>query len=261
MRGRDSCSHQVYHEYMANSGISLARYFRRYRIRTVEGFRTAALEKVASAFNAIAEEADAVAKAKFEHLRSMPVDDETDIAEWATHHGMEYYETMSGVRQGVLNLLTVGLHHLFEQQQVHFLWSELAPGRGEEKRYQAAELERRLTDLGIDCRSFPCARKLYELKTAANTIKHGAGPSANTLATLRPDLLEDPTLANNGSAEKGPSGSVPARVLGSSLLTPLAGSDIYVSERDLSDWCAAVIAYWEELYAILDEQQHHQADR
>ena len=238
----------------------MARYFHRYRIRAVEGFRTGALEKVASAFNSIAEEADAAAKAKFERLRSMPVDDETDIAEWATHHGMEYYETMSGVRQGVLNLLTVGLHHLFEQQQLSFLRSELAPGPGEEGKYQAAELEARLADLGIDCRSFRCAGKLYELKTAANTIKHGAGPSAKTLGTLRPDLFEDPALASCGSAEKGISGSVPARVLGSSLLTPLAGSDIYVSERDLSDWCAVVIAYWEELSAMLDERQR-QADR
>ena len=244
-----------------NSGISLARYLHRYRIRTVEGFRTGALEKVASAFNSIAEEADAAAKAKFDRLRSMPVDNDIDIAEWATHHGMEYYETMSGVRQGVLNLLAVGLHHLFEQQQLSFLRSELAPGPRGEGEYQAAELERRLADLGIDCRSFRFTGKLYELKTAANTIKHGAGPSAKTLGTLRPDLFEDPALASCGSAEKGVSGSVSAtRVLGSSLLTPLAGSDIYVSERDLSDWCAAVIAYWEELSAMLDERQR-QADR
>ena len=243
-----------------NSHIDLAPYFRRWRVRAIEGFRAGALEKVAPAFNSIAEEADAAAKAEFERLGSMP-NDEIDIAEWATHHGTEYYETMSGVRQGVLNLLAVGLHHLFEQQQLSFLRFELAPGPAEKGVLQATELDRRLAKRGIDCRSFRGADKLYELRKAANAIKHGAGPSAKELATHRPDLFKDPAVASCGPAENGVSGSGPARALGSSPLEPLAGSDIYVSERDLSDWCAAVIAYWEELSTMLDEQDRRQADR
>ena len=61
------------------------------------------LEKVAPAFAGIAEEADAAAQAELEHLRSMPAGPDSsidmgDVAEWATDHGIEYYETMSGVR-------------------------------------------------------------------------------------------------------------------------------------------------------------------
>ena len=63
------------------------------------------------------------AEAEFDRLGSMPADPDVsinlgDIAHWATEHGIEYYETMLAVRQGMVNLLAVGLHHLFEQQQL-----------------------------------------------------------------------------------------------------------------------------------------------
>ena len=162
---------------------------------------------------------------------------------------------MSGVRQGVLNLLAVGLHHLFEQQQLFFLRRELA--RDDEGALRVAELERRLARLGIDCRSFRSADKLYELWKAANAIKHGAGPAAKELAALRPDLFENPVLAKYG-LRNGVLGSGRAAVLASSLSAPLAGDDLYISERDLADWCAAVVDYWEELSTMLDEQHRRQ---
>ena len=235
------------------SDISLAPYLRQNRVRTIEGFRAAAVEKVAVVFNSIAQEADAAAKAEFERLGSMSVHDETYIAECATERGINYYETMSGVRQGVLNLLAVGLHHLLEQQQLSCLRWELGGGPGDERALQPADFEQRLADLRIDCRSFGCAAKLYELRTAANAIKHGAGHSARTLATLRPDLFRDPALATCEPAAGSASGSGSGRALRSSPLQPLAGSDIYVTERDLSDWCGAMIAYWQELSKTLDE--------
>ena len=182
-------------------------------IRMIEGYRAGALEKVATAFSGIAEEADAAAEAEFERLGSMPTDDEIDmgaVAEWSTEYGIQYYETMLGVRQGVLNLLAVGLHHLFEQQQLFFLRRELA--RDDEGTLRVAELERRLAERGIDCRSFRCAVKLYELRKAANAIKHGAGPAAKELAALRPDLFKHPALASHATATGGVSGAGPAPV-------------------------------------------------
>ena len=38
-----------------------AQYFREFHVRTIEGFRAGALEKVAAAFSSVAEEADAAA--------------------------------------------------------------------------------------------------------------------------------------------------------------------------------------------------------
>ena len=76
------------------------------------------------AFEGIAEDAERATKAEYERLGAMPYGDQidmSDVAEMANDHGIAYYETMSGVRQGVLNVLAVGLYHLFEQQQLFFL--------------------------------------------------------------------------------------------------------------------------------------------
>ncbi len=125
--------------------------------------------------------------------------------------------------------------------------------REENGSFQTAELEKRLAAYGVECRSFACAGKLYKLRMAANAIKHGAGPSASELAKLRPDLFLNPVLSRLGWAKKGDDAKSPlAAVLASWFVAPLAGDNLYASERDLSKWCAAVMAYWKELSAILD---------
>ena len=86
------------------------------------------------------------------------------------------------------------------------------------------------------------------LRTAANAIKHGTGPAGDELAKLRPDLFGSSDLLQ---IEVAP---VP-----DFIYIPLAGEDIYVSEHDLSEWCDAAIAFWEELSAILDDHQRRQS--
>ena len=226
-------------------------------IRALQGFRAGALEKVVPAFKGIADDAEMAAEAEYERLGSMPYDDQidmSDVAEMAQDHGIAVYQTMSGVRQGVLNVLAVGLYHLFEQQQLFFLRRGLL-SRAEEnvpKFLKVDEFKKRLAACGVECRSFSCAGKLHELRTAANAIKHGTGRAGNELAKLRPDLLrcQDLLRLEGDDAE-----SSHAAVWPDSIYTPLAGDDLYVLERDLSEWCDAAIAFWEELSAILDDQQ------
>ena len=206
------------------------------------------------AFEGIAEDAERAAEAEYERLGSMPYDDQidmSDVAEMAKDHGITVYETMSGVRQGVLNVLAVGLYHLFEQQQLFFLRRWLL-SRAEENRalFKVAEFEKRLAECGVECRSFSCAGKLHELRMAANAIKHGTGPSGDELAKLRADLWTLDLLRLEGDDAESSRAAVP-----DSIYTPLAGDDLYVSERDLSEWCDAAIAFWEELSEILDDQQ------
>ena len=139
-----------------------ANYFQQVNVRAIQGFRAGVLEKVAPAFEGIAEDAERAADAEFERLGSMPYDDQTDmsdVAEMANDHGIAYYETMSGVRQGVLNVLAVGLYHLFEQQQLFFLRRELL-SRAEEDvpaLFKEAEFKKRLAECGVECQSFSCA--------------------------------------------------------------------------------------------------------
>ena len=76
------------------------------------------------------------------------------------------------------------------------------------------------------------------------------------LAKLRPDLFKSPDLLR---LEGDDAESSHATVWPDLIYTPLAGEDLYVSERDLSEWCDAAIAFWEELSAILDDQQRRQS--
>ncbi len=246
----------MYNGYMVPNSGFWAHYFRQVNVPAIQGCHTGAHEKVAPAFAGIAEEADAATEAEFERLGSMPAYssiDMGDIAEWATDHGIAYYETMTGVRQGVLNLLAVGLHDLFEQQQNFFLRREWV--REEKGSITPEELEKRLAACGVECQSFACAGKLYELRMATNAIKHGAGKSASKLAKLRPDLFLNSVLAQLGGEKGDDEKTRRAEAMATSFIVPLAGNDLYVSEHDLSEWSAAVMAYWQELSAILDEQQ------
>ena len=224
-------------------------YFRQ-AIRELQGFRVGALEKVVPAFEGIAEDAERAIEAEYERLGSMTAYDAqidmSDVADMAMEHRTTVYETMFGVRQGVLNLLAVGLYHLFEQQQLFFLRRGLL-SRAEydvPALLKVDEFEKRLAECGVECQSFSCAGKLQELRTAANAIKHAKGRAGDKLAKLRPDLFRSPGLLLEGDDAE----SFPAAAWAQHLLyTPLAGDGLYVSERDLSEWCDAAIAFWEEL--------------
>ena len=117
----------------------------------------------------------------------------------------------------------------------------------------------RLAECGVDCQSFGCAGKLYELQVAANAITHGAGRSAGVLATLRPNLFECADLLDVERARRSYSEPGRAEAFASSLFAPLTGGDLYVAERDLSEWFTAVIEYWEELSTALDSQYRRHA--
>ena len=230
-------------------------YFRQ-AIRQLQGFRVGALEKVVPAFEGIAEDAERAIEADYERLGPMTAYDAQDVAYMAMEHRITVYETMFGVRQGVLNLLAVGLYHLFEQQQLFFLRRGLL-SRAEKDvpaLLKVDEFEKRLAECGVECRSFSCDGKLRELRTAANAIKHAKGKAGDELAKLRPDLFRSPDLLLEGDDAESSPAAVWAQQWAQHLLyTPLAGDGLYVSERDLSEWCDAAIAFWEEL--SVDDQQ------
>ena len=197
-------------------------------IRAIEAFRDAALEKVVPAFGNIAKEAAATTNEKYSG-------DDDSIAEQAIEHYAECLETLSDVRQGMVNLLAVGLYHLFEQQQ------------------------KLTTSSGESAAGFKSAGKIYELKMAANTIKHGEGDSAKKLARLRPDLFRGTRPSQNPDPRRDHVQHAEL-VADDSMFAPLTG-DIYVSEHDLSEWCNAVMAYWEETGDVRADQRQKRVAR
>ncbi len=162
---------------------------------------------------------------------------------------------MFAIRQSVLNLLAAGLHHLFEQQQKG-LWYQTCSARlGREYDWNA--LQSVLFASGVDPTALPSAAKLNELRLAANTIKHGSGPSAEKLAAVRPDLFDlDPGATRVTDLDKQK--QVATMWASELLFAPLGGGDLYVSEKDLEDWCEAVLRFWRGLAASFRVQ--HSSD-
>lgn len=134
---------------------------------------------------------------------SQPGEDEGDpsgAAERAMDAGVAVLSSLSALKQAVINLLAVGLRHLFEQQKL--------------------EVQARAGT--IHWPSLRSWKKIEELRLVANVVKHGEGHSASELRVIRPDLFEDPVLrrlgVNFGAAE---------------VERPMAGEGLYVSETDL----------------------------
>ena len=236
---------------MGTSAAFWAQHFRTVYVRAIESYQAGALERILPAFREIGEEADAVADAEYQRLGAMPAgpDDQVDIAdlaERADRHGQRFYEMMRRVRQGWLNLVAVGLHHLVDQQQALFYQNALATEENEEFKPEA--LKNRLAEHGISAENLRSATRVWELRTAANAIKHGPGPSAQRLAELRPELFQNRSLAEHLARLEIPATDVAgAQELAARLGAPMAGEDLYVTENDLTEWCEAAIEYWREV--------------
>ena len=179
-----------------------------------------------------------------------------DLAEQADSHGQKLYEMMRRVRQGWLNLVAVGLHHLVEQQQAFFFQNALATEENE--KFKPGALKNRLAEHGIYAENLRSAARVCELRAAANAIKHGPGPSAQRLAELRPELFQNRSLAEHLARLGIPPTDVEgAQELAARLGAPMAGEDLYVTENDITEWCEVAIDYWRELATsveALDQQ-------
>lgn len=190
--------------------------------------------------------------------------DMSDAAELAHDEGLAHYERMTGVRQGLLNLATAGVYHLFEQQVALFVRKELITPHEEHNAdfmtrllkpaRVMSEFEERLLAEGIEYAALPSHPLLDELRLVANVVKHGSGSSAEQLRARQPLLFVHPLLRETDWAKR-PSpwplaaGTRPPRLVD----RPLAGNDIYVTAEEFQQYAAGVIACWAELATALSE--------
>lgn len=194
-------------------------------------------------FTNIKAEADRKGDEEWKRLCALPgdgSDDMADLAEQAFDAGLAHYQTMIGLRQGLLNLFSVALFHLYEQHVMLFHRVEvLKPGEGNNtKLLKHSTFRERLQTYGVDITSLASWTTLEELGLVANAVKHAEGDSSAKLRTVRPDLFEAPELA--GFDFVGLKSSV-------RVFTPLTGDDIYVSLQDLKRYADAVVRFWTEL--------------
>lgn len=180
--------------------------------------------RLLDAFGNIEAEAQSVAQAAFDAYGQIPGEgDMADFADSANDEGIEYYRTLSEMKQGVTNLLAVGLYHLYEQHRDRIKTLVAASG-----------------NMFPDVQQFTSWPKVYELKCLANTVKHGDGDAAAKLRTLRPEYFVDPMLRGSPLARMIEQNPRP-------VTNPIGGTDLFVDRRDLVAYRDALRTLWEEI--------------
>lgn len=188
----------------------------------LEAYADDGVARLLGAFAGIEEEADDVAQSAFEaYGRGAGEGDMGDLAQSAEEQGIAYYQTLAELKQGVTNLLAIGLYHLFEQHYAAVRQAVASTG--------AAISER------PDLTDHP---KIEELRLLANAVKHADGSSAAQLRQMRPDYFLDPAIRDTPLAERVMRRPMP-------LVNPLGGTDLFVDRADLSAYRDAIRAFWE----------------
>lgn len=228
-----------------------ARYVRENIIPYFELLEKAFSQRILPTFETVESEAEQISNKKWEQLIHQPGDpdeDLSDLEEEALEEGISYYITMMGIRQGLLNIFTVGLWHLFEQNLFFIHRRELLLPQEENKAelFELGEIKRRLKQTGIDIEKFRSWDKLEELRLVANTVKHADGRSATQLKKRRPDIFTPPDDRDDPFWRYAPP---PAQVF-----KPLAGEDLYLTPKEIGSYFQAITDFWEELIENLQQK-------
>ncbi|MES2178507.1 MAG: hypothetical protein V4550_11665 [Gemmatimonadota bacterium] len=246
-----------------HNGMYWRHVFRDSFVKEIRAFHDVTLRRFLPTFDNLEAEADAVTAAEYERLGQCSGGDGdsgydmADAAEDAHEEGLEHYQRLTSVRQGLLNLVATGLYHLFEQQAGTFTRRQLLTVH--EERNEAfmrplfkgsrmmAEMNARLLKEGIDPSQLPTWHKVDELRLVANTIKHGPGGSAQDLYALAPLLFTSPDFrpgmpfADMGLRRLASAPKMPR------VDRPLGGEDIYITAEELTAYCESLVAFWHDL--------------
>ena len=82
---------------------------------------------------------------------------------------------------------------------------------------------------------------IAELKDVANAVKHADSPAATRLRLIRPDLFVNPLLRDS-----------PLGRHVRTLANPLGGTDLFLSENDLTLYRDAMREFWERVIPSFD---------
>jgi hypothetical protein len=211
-----------------------AYHFENVFAKQVDVFCGCMVNRVLTSFDRIDAEAEGVANREYARLANQPgsgSEDGGDIAEACQEAGAEYYALMLGVKQALLNVATVGLYHLLEQQLFLFHRRQLLRREEDNKDlYTLCEVKDRLAAADIKIESIRSWSVIKELRLAADAVKHAEGDSADKLRKSRPDLFV----------------CSKARIF-----LPLAGEDIHVELHDFEQYRKAIVDFWEELGTLI----------
>ena len=189
-------------------------------------------------FDNIETEADKATEEAWNKSMSQPASeyeyvDPGDLAESAQEVGIDLYQLLTSVRQGIINLFAVALYHCFEQQIVHFRKQILPFKLKQDKHGELNTFKEQLEYLSIDITHFKSWDKIDELRLIANVTKHAEGHSADKLRLVCPSLFQKPLIGFDTF-------SFP-------VSQPLFGEGLYVSVQDINNYRDHLLGFWDEL--------------
>lgn len=212
---------------MAVEGLYMARRVRGTALHYVRAYEECVRGNLMPTFVNLEKKADEVAEAEYERLGNEPVgesgdDDMASAAQAAQDRALAFYETMTALRQSVLNLFAAGLFHLLEQQLAYLCCDGAfaIPPPGDTKVDFVKDWYRQ--HFGIDLRSLRSWPIIEELRLTTNVVKHAEGSSAEKLRERQPELFHNPLLRQLDPNDE-------ARIFFNPIRSPLAGDDLYVT--------------------------------
>lgn len=211
-------------------------------IYEIDLFANCLADKVIPAFENLEEESKNVADREYE-VRASSFNSNKgldEVAEEAEDEAINYYVTMKNVLQGMINMFTAGLYHIFEQQIFFFHRKELL-SRDEEDNTNLLKIEDvtvRLASNGIDVKNFKSWQKIDELRLIADTVKHADGRSSEKLKKLHPELFWRPNFIDGCDSQK---------LTPTSVYKPLMGEDFYITRQKFMLYVKAVKDFWYEM--------------
>lgn len=223
----------------------------------LDAFARCLPERLLPTFASIADEAKKVEQEVWEN--PPPGDPENydpgDHAEQAQDAGIVYYGRTKDVMQGLINLHTIGLAHLLEQQLLFIHRRELLAFPEEEhdaRLFKFEVMKERLKAAGIGIETFESWPRVEELRLLSNTAKHADGRSCAELKRRRPELFVRPIA---GMPERNPE----LWVEHVAVYQPLMGEQLYVTPELYEEYAAAARQFLVELAAALE--RHDRAAR
>ncbi|SRR5713101_4879567 len=231
---------------MFRSGYFWADYFNLIFIPEIEAYAACLTERLLSSFENLSDEANRVEQEEYERLcRLVPYEyDDASLAEHAMDKAIAYIQTITGIKQGLINMFGAGLYHFFEQQLLSYHRREFLFHNLEEHNdpdlLKVTKVCEICAENGIDLKSIASWSRIYdELRLLANTVKHADGWACDQLRSQRPDLFRSPTSVKLGSFLVSPV-----------VYQPLAGDGIYLSEEEFKRYTEDVKAFWPDFSVL-----------
>ena len=180
--------------------------------------------------------AEAVEKQAYDEQMSQSVGeyysgDGSPEAEYAYNVGLLFYENISDIYQGTLNLFAAGLFHVSEQQLAYLTKDGAFGIEGSNTRLQSV-MDWYTQHFQIDLAQFPSWSLIEELRHVANTTKHAEGSSEKRLRSIHPGLFQNPVLRNDDP-------NVPVFLM--PVHVPLGGEGLYVTGDDFRKYHKATL--------------------